>query len=146
MKNDHARNMHCVPEKKLICLWGLLITTYDFKDDLPYIFRTLMSFSQHNANRLQSHRSGGYFSGYFSKESWLAVYINEARSAPKGTKSWVVCVLKDFLAIYQRPSIRISLNWKDNVENVSLLFTNCTSYEDIQRSVHVLERFEISNN
>ncbi len=105
-----------------------------------------MSVSQHSANRLQSHRSGGSFSDIFSKETWLAVNINEARSAPKGTNSWVVCVLKDFLAIYQRPSIRNSLYWKDTVENVSQLFTNCTSYEDIQRSVHVLERFEISNN
>ncbi len=102
--------------KKMTCLWGLLITTFVLKDDFSYIFRTLMSFSQHIVNRLQSHRSGGYCSGIFSKETWLAVNINEARSAPKGTRSWVVWVLKDFLAIYQRPSIRSSLNWKDTVK------------------------------
>ncbi len=69
---------------------------------------------------------------FFSKETRLAVSMNETASASMGTKCWVVFVLKDFLAVYLRQAIRSSKNWEDNVWNISLLLTIGAS-EDVKQ-------------
>ncbi len=54
------------------------------KHDLPHNFRKLMFFLTHrNANRVLSRRTVDKFIGIFSKETWLAVSVNEAGGTPK---------------------------------------------------------------
>ncbi len=61
-------------------------TFQHIKHDLPYIFRKKMIFLLHNVSRILSRRSGYYSIDIFSNETWMAVSISEASSAPKGMK------------------------------------------------------------
>ncbi len=46
-----------------------------------------MLFSHHNVSRILSRRSGYYFIGIFSEETWMVVNMNEASSVPKD-RNW----------------------------------------------------------